>query len=143
MKTFKNLMTFGEALTALKQGQKIVNYEWTTINTAYYYLKDNHIYDEKNKIIYCLPVQDILSDNWGVVCNILDKEEKEYLSAVIKPFKIKCITKSETTSDLFEFITICLDNEEDELITLPYFKKGTMYKNMETDKNYTIEELEL
>ena len=93
MKTFKNLMTFGEALAALKQGQKIVNYEWTTMSTAYYYLKDNHIYDEKNKIIYCLPIQDILSDNWGVVCNILDKEEKEYLSAVIKPFKIKCIQK--------------------------------------------------
>ena len=30
-----------------------------------------------------------------------------------------------------------------ELIMLPSFKKGTMYKNMKTDKKYTLKELGL
>lgn len=70
---------------------------------------------------------------------ILDEKEKEYLSAVIRPFKdrIKFIAKRKMFDD---YICICLN---DEAISLPYFKKGTMYKGMELYKEYTLKELGL
>ena len=75
---------------------------------------------------------------------ILDEIEKEYLSAVIKPFRdrVKSIKKSRMEN---EFITIHIKsiNGGDERIPLPYFKKGTMYKGMEKHKEYTLEELGL
>lgn len=80
---------------------------------------------------------------------ILDKEEKEYLSKIIEPFKnrVKRIEKNEIFQGNSEFINIVLyssvtyDNEEN--IPLPYFKKGTMYKGMELYKKYSLKELGL
>lgn len=70
---------------------------------------------------------------------ILDEKEKEYLSAVIRPFKdrIEFIAKRKMFDD---YICIGLN---DEAISLPYFKKGTMYKGMELYKEYTLKELGL
>lgn len=70
---------------------------------------------------------------------ILDEKEKEYLSAVIRPFKdrIEFIAKRRMFDD---YICIGLN---DEAISLPYFKKGTMYKGMELYKKYTLKELGL
>lgn len=70
---------------------------------------------------------------------ILDEKEKEYLSAVIKPFRdrIEFIAKRTMFND---YIRIGLN---DEVISLPYFDKGTMYKGMELDKKYTLKELGL
>lgn len=72
---------------------------------------------------------------------VLDAKEKEYLSAVIRPFKGKVdyIKKFDITGK--EFICIYLKNNED--IDFPYFKKGTMYKGMKLDKRYTLKELGL
>lgn len=72
---------------------------------------------------------------------VLDAKEKEYLSAVIKPFKnrIDYIKKFDLTGR--EFICICLKNDED--IDFPYFKKGTMYKGMKLYRRYTLKELGL
>ena len=74
--------------------------------------------------------------------NILDKKEKAYLSAVIKPFREdvvyieKCIFSTGA-----EYIQICMT--EDETVNFPNFKKGTMYKGMKPGKRYTLEELGL
>lgn len=70
---------------------------------------------------------------------ILDKEEKEYLSAVIRPFRnrVEYIQKKDIMN---EFIEIKLDNE---FINLPDFEKDTMYKGMELNKKYTLKELDL
>lgn len=73
---------------------------------------------------------------------ILDDTEKRYLKAVIRPFenKVNHISKE----DCFDgdcYISIELDDEE--YISLPYFKKGTMYNGMEEDKRYTLKELRL
>jgi hypothetical protein len=70
---------------------------------------------------------------------ILDDVEREYLSAVIKPFrnKIICIRKERVER---EFIKIVLINDT---LSLPYFKAGTMYKGMKLNKRYTLKELEL
>lgn len=73
---------------------------------------------------------------------ILDEKEKEYLSAVIKPFrkKVKYIEKRIFSTGA-EYIRICLT--EDETVNFPNFKKGTMYKGMKVNKRYTLEELGL
>ena len=75
---------------------------------------------------------------------ILDDVEKSYLSAVIKPFRknVECIEKIKTYSGGKEYISITMKKYYDSC-ELPVFKKGTMYKGMETDKAYTLEELGL
>lgn len=75
--------------------------------------------------------------------DVLNEKEKEYLSAVIKPFKdreIK-ICKYESVNKSFEYIVIIFNNSEG--FWLPNFKKNTMYKGMELEKKYTLEELGL
>ena len=71
---------------------------------------------------------------------ILDDAEKEYLKAVIKPFrdKVKCILKCSNSG---EWIAIKIIN--DTTINFPYFEKGTMYQGMELNGKYTLEELGL
>lgn len=83
---------------------------------------------------------------------ILTQKEKEYLEAVIRPFKdrIICIAK-QNGSDLewidLEWIYIELEGlgieSDNEDICLPFFTKDTMYKGMELGKEYTLEELGL
>lgn len=73
---------------------------------------------------------------------VLDTAEKRYLAGVIRPFrdKVKYIYKGQVWSNNNEFINIIL---KEDTLDLPYFKKGTMYKGMETGRNYTLEELGL
>lgn len=75
---------------------------------------------------------------------ILTDKEKAYLSAVIKPFRknVECIEKIKTYSVGKEYISITMKKYYDSC-ELPVFKKGTMYKGMEANKRYTLEELEL
>lgn len=72
---------------------------------------------------------------------ILDDKEKEYLSYVIRPFrdKITCITKNGDLRDEWIYINF----KSWDIMTFPCFKKDKMYKNMEIDKEYTLEELGL
>lgn len=72
---------------------------------------------------------------------ILDDVEKEYLKNVIKPFRenIENIVKWNCNNDL-QYLTINLSSS---IIRFPAFKKGTKYKNMELNKNYILEELDL
>lgn len=82
---------------------------------------------------------------------ILTDKEREYLSAVIKPFKsdVQIIKKMETTYDTEdsevyipkEYIVI-ITKEFDNAV-LPCFEKGKYYKGMETTDGYTLEELGL
>lgn len=71
---------------------------------------------------------------------MLTEEEKAYLSEVIKPFRdeVTGILKGDNGN---EFIRISVEN--DGAFRLPYFKKGSMYKNMKTNKKYKLEELGL
>lgn len=73
---------------------------------------------------------------------ILDKEEKEYLGNIIKPFrdKINCITKYRLSNNKF-YIHI---DHKNCYIDLPSFEASTnMYKNMECYKDYSLEDLGL
>ena len=76
---------------------------------------------------------------------ILDEAEKRYLRGVIRPFRdsVKSIEKFIfSTGDAK--ITIKIKSSENFwYISLPPFEKYKMYKNMEEDKEYTLEELGL
>ena len=73
---------------------------------------------------------------------ILTDKEKAYLSAVIKPFreKVKYIQKC---FDLGSKAYIYIYVKKCGSMIFPTFRKGTMYKGMEVNKKYTLEELGL
>ena len=74
---------------------------------------------------------------------ILDKKEKEYLEAVIRPFKNRVIAiNCYALSFDGAYIMITLERPFGS-IDLPRFEKGTMYKGMQLNKEYTLEELGL
>lgn len=91
--------------------------------------------------------QDVL--NW--LCEeyqepILDEEEKAYLSAVIKPFRDRVVAIAKhswrTNTDDNEYIKIRFNESVGSLI-FPCFEKGTMYKNMRKDVEYSLKNLDL
>ena len=73
---------------------------------------------------------------------ILDEVEREYLSAVCRPYKVEYILKAGTINNKVwlsvgvSSITIGI-----EAFKLPLFEKNTMYKGMEVGKYYTPQEL--
>lgn len=76
--------------------------------------------------------------------DILDEKEKEYLSNVIRPFRnrIEYIKKNTLLGGKKETIVInYTDIFHTNEIYFPSFEKGTMYKNMKPNKEYSFEEL--
>ena len=72
---------------------------------------------------------------------ILNEEEREYLLTVIRPFRNKIVSISkEDCCNEDCFINVELENDA---LIFPYFKKETMYKGMELEKQYTLKELGL
>lgn len=77
---------------------------------------------------------------------ILDEAEKEYLSEVIKPFRDKVKFIKLPSYDCLNLIYTCIrmyDKFGGEIVRLPNFKIGTMYKGMGIGREYTLEELGL
>ena len=79
------------------------------------------------------------------VPEILTEREKTYLSAVIKPFRkdvewIERMDNSFVNGNQHQFLCISLTND---YCCLPLFKKDTMYKGMEVNNRYSLEELGL
>ena len=75
---------------------------------------------------------------------ILDEVEREYLSAVCRPYKVETICKKTTFSKNSQWIKICTNStylNGYEYIHLPAFNANTMYKGMELGKAYTPQEL--
>lgn len=93
--------------------------------------------------------------------SILTKEEKEYLSNIInheyfvnvllifmgvklEENRISIMKKSDSCFGGTELISIEVESEKGPThIDLPLFKEGTMYKGMELNKEYSLEELGL
>lgn len=81
--------------------------------------------------------------------NILNKEEKEYLSAFIKSFRDKVISISRkiytiTGSGLIYQTTYFIDIQVDKEFVICGFQiQNNMYEHMELDKEYTLKELGL
>ena len=78
---------------------------------------------------------------------ILDDVEKEYLSAVIKPFRNRVISIRKYRFNQDEYIGMYIkyyaETDKNEMITLPVFKEGTIYKGMKLNREYLLEELGL
>lgn len=74
---------------------------------------------------------------------ILADAEREYLKAVIRPFrnKIDTISKFQTWDDSSQYIYIGMKDRR--WSNLPCFPKGTMYKGMKEGKHYSLKELGL
>ena len=130
-----NIENFGEVFSKFKLTERGLLY-WLKTDRKWCGPTDipNRVLTGENKIIK-LPKQ------------VLDDKEKEYLGNIIKPFRdrIICIKKYEDPQD--EYLGIHLKyyaNETDsETIVFPSFGKRTMYKGMEVEKEYTLEELGL
>lgn len=80
---------------------------------------------------------------------ILDDAEREYLSAVIRPFRDKVLSIKKSSGLLyashhFDEIYVYYESFGHDLcFDLPPFEKGTMYKGMKPNQKYTPEELGL
>lgn len=76
---------------------------------------------------------------------VLDKVERRYLKTVFRPFhkKIISVCKKSSSDEEIEWLFLNLKplNNLEDYMTFPMFEAGTMYKNMELNKNYTLEEL--
>ena len=97
--------------------------------------KEKEIFDklqEKTKLKLTLEVEE----------PILDEAERKYLSGVIRPFRddVKFICKNSNNTG-FEYLNIGFYENDNTLF--PCFEKDTMYKGMELNKEYTLEELGL
>lgn len=83
--------------------------------------------------------------------SLLDDEEKKYLSAIIRPIKDRVIniekTKVSRGKKEYCYLSIgvksIIPKNISEYILLPCFKKDTMYKKLEYDTKYTLEDLGL
>ena len=87
----------------------------------------------------------LINGNKEIQKFILNKKEKEYLAAVIKPFRDRVIDIVKYGDYIYEYIRIRsrgINGNEDHMY-FPIFEKGTMYKRMKLDKKYTLEELGL
>lgn len=79
---------------------------------------------------------------------ILDNIEKRYLENVLRPFKdeVTYVEKLKAGDPNYEYIGFKVASDDPEYFSwcyLPYFRDGTMYKNMELDKYYSLDELGL
>ena len=74
---------------------------------------------------------------------ILDETEKRYLRNFITPFKnsIETIRRLYSPTKKKDYIQIRY--RDDRPTNFPYFESNTMYKGMELNKNYTLEEMGL
>ena len=77
--------------------------------------------------------------------SVLDTAEKRYLTNIIKPFRIKVysIAKYDDGDDNYYIQIAIKQNVYFEYIDYHISKKGTMYKGMEINRRYTLEELGL
>ena len=119
---------------------KINDLVYDLITKKYYQVTSINI--RKNGTYYIInsDTTTIIRQEKHIRKQILDKSETRYLNDVIRPFKNKITYITKICYLNKEYLKFYLD---DDYFILPYFKKGTMYKNMETDKRYTLEELHL
>ena len=116
-------------------------------NPAAMFYKINKNYDSNIRSSYGQTYADDILDWMAKPFKgpILNDTERKYLSAVIRPFKkdvcTVCKKYVQSCSGLsYEYIVVKLSNER---WGFPKFIEGTMYKGMEVNKEYSLEELGL
>ena len=74
---------------------------------------------------------------------VLTDEEKEYLSYVIKPFREDVLKISKFKSKVLNNKEVIGFETPNGFMIFPPFEKDKMYKNMELNKGYTLDDLGL
>lgn len=132
----------------LEKGNKVRNANWK--EGLYLYKENEKICFSEACFLKSLNMYDLNYGTWELYKEpILNEEEKEYISNVIKPFKnrvcyiIKCDVL--LFSDSEDYIRICVKsrNKQGHYISLPPFVKGSMYNNMRSWYKYSLKELGL
>lgn len=82
----------------------------------------------------------LLNGEYEIEQPILTQKEKTYLEGVLRPFKDSVLNIEKNQNGYGQWI--CIEFKEDNF-GLPYFEKDTMYKGMELNRQYTLEELGL
>jgi hypothetical protein len=123
-----------------KYKDDILNTELTHINCCVNHLSNKGICFKNCKECKKNAMKWLLSEYKEPV---IDDVEREYLSAVIKPFrkKISCIRKNKDPRKGKNYIKI--EFCDGDLMFFPNLSNNAMYKGMKLDRNYTLEELGL
>lgn len=141
-------MNFFDAMKELEKGNKVRNTKWK--DAIYLYEDNEDICFSDACVVKNLNITDLNYGTWELYKeSILTKEEKEYLSNVIKPFKNRVCHIAKYNSIVFnngDYIQIYIktyDNKLYEDINLPVFARGSMYNNMKLAHVYSLKELGL
>lgn len=134
-------MTEKEALKAVLDGKKVIKRNWGY--GAYMYFDfDNDTLKKVSKGKEYWLISDDCEDDYALVDeNLLTDKERDYLSAVIKPFrdKVEYIKKVELSeTDCYIKIVLTWDS-----VTLPCFDINEWFVNMENETHYALGELGL
>ena len=117
-----------------QNGMMVTDIEWARVRKVERYVQLYNFHDHGIRTPMNYYSLTTIHEN-----KILDEVEKEYLYNIVKPFKnkVEYIVKHQEGAN--EYISIVVREEISTF--LPNFKKGTMYKGMELDRKYTLEEL--
>ena len=107
-----------------------------------FFLTEYGLFSEDSTVPISTILNDILNGQYKIVKLpfALTKEEKDYLSEVIKPFRDKIEYIKRLTFDTYDSIQIIT---EKGITAVLFFETDTRYKNMEPDREYTLAELGL
>ena len=107
-----------------------------------FFLTEYGLFSEDSTVPISTILNDILNGQYKIVKLplALTKEEKDYLSEVVKPFRDKIEYIKRLTSDSWDSIQMITDKGVTAVL---FFETDTRYKNMEPDREYTLEELGL
>lgn len=107
-----------------------------------FFLTEYGLFSEDSTVPISTILNDILNGQYKIVKLpfALTKEEKDYLSEVIKPFRDKIEYIKRLTSDSWDSIQMITDKGVTAVL---FFETDTRYKNMEPDREYTLAELGL
>lgn len=137
----KNYMKEVAELLGVELGEKF-EIENSSFNPCY--IKENGLYDcdgvnRSGFLVY------LLTGEMEIKKTILTEKERKYLASVIAPKRfyenVDYIVKEKCGVTNKCLIIITFKNEEN--ICFPFFEESKMYRNMKTDKKYTLEELGL
>lgn len=107
-----------------------------------FFLTEYGLFSEDSTVPISTILNDILNGQYKIVKLpfALTKEEKDYLSEVVKPFRDKIEYIKRLTFDSVDSIQIIT---EKGVTAVLFFETDTRYKNMEPDREYTLAELGL
>ena len=107
-----------------------------------FFLTEYGLFSEDSTVPISTILNDILNGQYKIVKLpfALTKDEKDYLSEVIKPFRDKIEYIKRLTFDSVDSIQIIT---EKGVTAVLFFETDTRYKNMEPDREYTLQELGL